>query len=94
MIERSTDGHVITVVFRLDDTSVGPLGVAGDFNGWNQTATPMQPDGTGMVATVVLEAGRRYRFRYHDGNGRWFNDSDADDYEPNDFGGYDGVLVT
>ena len=67
--------------------------VCGDFNDWSPTATPMKRRKDGrLAATVTLDAGRRYRFRYLLDDGRWENDWAADDYAPNDFGGDDSVV--
>lgn len=41
---------------------------------------------------MVLDAGRRYLFRYLAAGEHWFNDDAADDYEPNGFGGSDSVV--
>lgn len=67
--------------------------LCGDFNDWSTTATPMtrRKDGS-LAATLTLEPGRRYRFRYLLGDGRWENDWAADDYAANEFGGEDSVL--
>ena len=67
--------------------------VCGEFNEWSPTATPMKPrkDGT-LAATVTLEKGRRYRFRYLLDGEQWENDWAADDYVPNEFGGEDSVI--
>ncbi len=68
------------------------VAVLGDFNEWDPTAMPMRKTGDVQTASVVLEGGRRYFFRYLDEGGRWFNDEAADDYQPNDFGGSDSVV--
>ena len=67
--------------------------VCGEFNDWSPTATPMKrrKDGS-LTATLAMEAGRRYRFRYLLDDGRWENDWAADGYAPNDFGGDDSVI--
>ena len=67
--------------------------LCGDFNDWSPTATPMKrrKDGS-LTASVDLEAGRQYRFRYLLDDGRWENDWAADAYLPNDFGGDDSVI--
>jgi 1,4-alpha-glucan branching enzyme len=67
--------------------------LCGDFNDWSPTATPMKrrKDGS-FSATIALDAGRRYRFRYLLGDGRWENDWAADDYVANEFGGEDSVI--
>jgi 1,4-alpha-glucan branching enzyme len=69
--------------------------LVGDFNDWDSDDTPLVTDGNGMVvATLMLEAGKKYAFRYRTKDGRWFNDECADDYEPNEFGGSNGILTT
>jgi 1,4-alpha-glucan branching enzyme len=67
--------------------------LCGDFNDWSPTATPMKrrKDGS-FSATIALDAGRRYRFRYLLGDGRWENDWAADDYVANELGGEDSVI--
>ena len=67
--------------------------VCGEFNDWSPTATPMKRRKDGVfAATVTLETGRRYRFRYLLDGGGWENDWAADDYVPNEFGGEDSVI--
>jgi len=87
-------GQKVEVTFRmppLDD--VVELNLCGDFNGWQVKGAPLtqESDGT-WVATLVLEAGKSYRFRYFDNQGRWHNDWEADAYVPNEFGTEDSVL--
>lgn len=57
--------------------------LVGDFNDWDEQATPMQRLKNGeFKVTLDLEAGRDYSFRYLiDGKG-WENDWDADLYVP------------
>jgi 1,4-alpha-glucan branching enzyme len=75
----------------LDD--VVELSLCGDFNKWQVKGVPLiqESDGT-WVAKLVLDAGKSYRFRYSDNQGRWHNDWEADAYVPNDFGSEDSVL--
>jgi len=87
-------GRKVEVTFRMppmDD--VVELYLCGDFNGWKVKGIPLtlESDGT-WVAKAVLDAGKSYRFRYHDNQGRWLNDDAADAYVPNDFGSDDSVL--
>jgi hypothetical protein len=44
------------------------------------------------TATVELEAGQRYRFRYLLDGKEWLNDWYADDYEDNLYGTSDSVV--
>ena len=77
-----------------------PVSVVGDFNDWDPTATPLHRTKKGKkgrrgqvrTATVVLEPGRSYAFRYVDDDERWFDDPDADRMVPNALGGFDGVI--
>lgn len=82
------------VTFELPaEIGVTTAHVCGDFNDWSPTSTPMKrrKDGS-LAATVALEAGRQYRFRYLLDDGRWENDWAADAYLPNDFGGDDSAI--
>lgn len=61
--------------------------VVGDFNDWSTSVTPMKRLKTGALnATVDLETGRSYQFRYLFGQSHWGNDPDADDHVPSPFG--------
>ena len=87
-------GRKVEVTFRmppLDD--VGELDLCGDFNGWQVKGVPLVPESDGTWAVkLILDAGKSYRFRYHDDQGRWHNDGEADAYVPNGFGSDDSVL--
>jgi len=85
-------GHVkVTFALPADGTDER-VSVVGEFNDWNPVATPLARRGEALRASVVLDVGRRYAFRYLADGGRWFNDDEADDYQGNDFGGTDSVL--
>jgi 1,4-alpha-glucan branching enzyme len=61
--------------------------VVGEFNNWSTSATPMKKSKNGAFsATVELEKGRSYQFRYLLGQSCWENDPDADGYLPTPFG--------
>ena len=67
--------------------------LAGTFNGWNTTATPMaDPDGDGeWMALVKLGRGRHlYKFV---ADGKWFADPANPQKEPDGQGGDNSVLV-
>lgn len=83
--KRTGRGARVKVTFRLPSGD-RQVAVAGDFNGWDPTATPMRKRGDTRSASVNLDPGRRYSFRYVDEHGRWFNDDLADEFEGNDFG--------
>jgi 1,4-alpha-glucan branching enzyme len=69
--------------------------VVGDFNNWNwEKGLPMKPTKKDYQASVELEPGRRYEFRYQMDNGDWENDWDADDYVPSPFEGVHNCVVS
>lgn len=67
--------------------------LVGDFNQWNESATPMEAlkDGRFKV-TVDLEKDSQYQFRYLVNGCEWHNDWDADEYIPNPFSGDNSVV--
>ena len=69
-----------------------PVGVAGDFNEWDWTATLFEERADVVEAVVTVAGGRQYEFRYRGANGTWFNDDRADDYVPNEFGGVNCLI--
>jgi 1,4-alpha-glucan branching enzyme len=89
----ATGGNV-EVTFRMPPMDeVVELFLCGDFNNWHTSGTPLVPEDDGTwVTTLLLKAGRSYRFRYYDNQGRWHNDWEADAYMPNDFGTEDSVV--
>ena len=84
----------VEVTFRMPPLDeVVELYLCGDFNDWQVKGVPLSQESDGTwVATLVLDAGKSYRFRYCDNQGRWHNDWEADAYVPNDFGTEDSVL--
>jgi 1,4-alpha-glucan branching enzyme len=72
---------------------VDSLHLCGEFNGWSESSTPMrrEPDGS-WSATLTLDGGKSYVFRYRDNHGEWHNDWSADAYVPNQFGTENSVL--
>jgi 1,4-alpha-glucan branching enzyme len=90
-VTRDAEGQVV-VEFRLPDVAATSAAVVGEFNDWSPTADPMVRDARGFVATIRLQPGRTYRFRYLLDGERWENDWQADDYVPNEFGGDDSVI--
>jgi 1,4-alpha-glucan branching enzyme len=84
----------VSVTFTIDrGVGAQTAAVCGEWNGWSADADVMRRDAEGgFSATVDLEAGRAYRFRYLLDGERWDNDWAADAYLPNGFGGDDSVV--
>ena len=68
--------------------------LVGEFNNWDETATPMQKKGATFKITVDLELNREYQFRYLVNDQDWHNDWHADRYFPNPFSGDNSVVTT
>ncbi len=68
--------------------------VCGDFNDWSRVAHRMGRVGDRFRATITVDSGTSYRFRYLIDNNRWENDEAADFYVPNNFGSEDAVIET
>lgn len=68
--------------------------IVGEFNEWNETASPMkkQKDGS-FSATLELETGRDYPFRYLC-SGQWYNDPNADRYVLCSYSGENNSVIS
>lgn len=68
--------------------------VVGDFNGWDERATPLRQTESGWMVSVELEAGRAYEYRYLVNGVDWHNDWQADGYARNAYGGDNSLVIT
>jgi len=80
-----------TVRFILIDPEAQEVFLAGSFNNWNPTKTPLTDIGHGhWVAEVVLPSGHHeYQFVV---DGRWIHDRSASRLVDNPFGGINSVV--
>ena len=88
-LPRAGDGGI---VFTLDDPAAVAVFLAGDFNGWNATATPLARNGEGQwSATVALAPGSyEYKFVVDD---QWLEDPANPERKSDPFGGANSVLT-
>lgn len=88
----------VKVEFTLPDTIAAEAKTAylvGDFNDWDESATPMGQLKSGKFkVTLELEPNRAYQFRYLINGKQWHNDWDADRYVANPFSGDNSVVNT
>jgi 1,4-alpha-glucan branching enzyme len=96
MIKRTTEkSGKVKVTFVLPYEEGQQIVVVGDFNNWDPTANKLAKRNNGTCsASVTLDQGQRYLFRYYLDSGSWFNDDAADGYEANEHGTENGVLLT
>ncbi len=86
----------VKVTFSLDENDARlPASVLGDFNGWDAAAHPLKKRNNGTWSVVVtLGQGKVFRFRYRTKAGAWFNDDEADGYEPTGVGSQNCLVKT
>ena len=90
----SQTGRTCRVTFKLPaEAKAKSAFVCGEFNDWDKSINPMKKlkDGS-FSATISLDSGSSYRFRYLLDGERWENDWSADDYQKNEFGSEDSVI--
>lgn len=89
---------VCKVTFSLPADAVGETSdvrLLGDFNDWSwEESIEMKASKAEFAATVELETGRAYEFRYLVGGSTWMNDHSADAYVPSPFPGIDNSVVS
>lgn len=90
--------NVCKVTFALskeEAKEANTVHVVGEFNEWSETANPLKKYKNGSFkATVNMEKGTKYQFKYLIDGESWMNDADADSFETNDFSGENSVVIT
>lgn len=96
MIKRSKgkSADKVKVTFVVSNNSdAQAISVVGDFNDWTPGKNKLVKRNNGTrSASVQLDKGESYRFRYFTGDGSWFNDEAADAYVQGDHGSDDCVV--
>lgn len=89
---------VCKVSFRVDAaeaSGASKVQLLGDFNNWDKSAEPMtQLKSNDFTATLELEAGKEYQFRYLIDGSVWKNEAQADLFVSNNFGEENSVVST
>jgi hypothetical protein len=85
----------VDVTFTLPaEVQAGTVALCGEFNDWSAGDTRLERGSDGSwQATIALEPGRSYRYRYLLDGQRWENDERADRQVPNALGSIDSVVV-
>ena len=83
------------VTFQLPrDIKAQSVALVGEFNDWDESATPMNKVKATWKTTLELERGREYQFRYLVNGTDWHNDPAADRYVPNNIDDDNCVVLT
>ena len=70
------------------------INIAGDFNSWSSTDTPLTKNKDGSFSVKLeLDAGREYQFRYLLDGYKWENEWNADKYIPAPYSNADNSVV-
>jgi Glycogen recognition site of AMP-activated protein kinase len=80
-----------TAHFELFAPAAAAVSLAGSFNDWNPTATPMQRQNEGSWTKELMLPSGHYQYRFVM-DGQWMEDPKAKDYVPNPYGGCNSVL--
>ena len=86
----------VKVTFALPSEEIeGAVSVVGDFNEWDPKATKLRKRANGThSASVTLDGGSEYAFRYFFEDGTWKNEEEADQVELSPFGTKNSVVLT
>lgn len=85
------DGNSVT--FRLYAPDAKSVHLAGSFNDWNTSETPMQgPDSHGYWSVTLTLPDGRYEYKFVVDGGRWLEDPQAMDRSPDGYGGFNSVV--
>ena len=86
---------VCDVTFMLPkEVKAKSAAVAGDFNSWDPTATPLKKVKGTWKTTLRLDKGQEYQYRFVVNDSEWLTDKEADKYVPNNVDGENSVVVT
>ena len=80
------------IVFTYGDPAPAAVYLAGDFNGWNATATPMTRDANGQWSAVVALDPGTYEYKFIV-DGEWVEDPANPEKKTDPFGGANSVLT-
>jgi len=88
--EATSRSRCICVEF--NHPSANEVCIAGSFNNWQPSATPMIRTGEGKWVKELALAPGRYEYRFVV-DGQWVDDPAAKETIPNSYGGFNAVLV-
>ncbi len=84
-------GSMHEVEFSFSAPNARKVFIAGKFNNWSTSATPMKKDRDGTWRVKVKLSPGRHEFKYFV-DGAWAQNIPGADLVPNSFGTYNGVI--
>ena len=88
----SRSRHLHSVRVEFTQMHARKVFIAGTFNDWQPSATPMISQGGGRWAQELTLAPGHYEYRFVV-DGEWINDPAAKETVPNPFGGNNSILI-
>lgn len=82
------------LLFVFHDDGAESVAVAGDFNGWNQFATPLKRNGSGLWSTEITSPrSGRLEYKFIIDGQRWIEDPSNGMKALDSYGGFNSVVV-
>ncbi len=82
------------LMFVFHDDAASSVSVAGNFNDWNQLATPLKRDASGLWSTeLAVTTTGRFEYKFVVDGQRWLEDPSNGMKTPDNHGGLNSVLV-
>jgi len=82
------------VLPKLNAKNAKSVHLVGEFNQWDEAATPMKKMANGNFSiTLDLPKGKSYQFRYLIDKQLWENDDQADQYAFNEYAAADNSVI-
>lgn len=79
--------------FKLVAPDAEAVAVAGTFNDWDSSGTPLQKDPNGTWRTRLVLASGRYEYRFVVDGHQWVSDPAATEHAPNPHGDTNSIRV-
>jgi glycosidase len=87
------DAIDVTFSYQPLISGVSSVHLAGEFNGWNTTATPMSDaDGDGTYTVTIPLSPKSYEYKFLIDGTTWLEDPNAEDSTPDPYGGNNSVI--
>ena len=82
------------LLFVFHDDTAASVSVAGDFNEWNRTTTPLERNGAGLWSTeIAVPHAGRFEYKFIINGQRWMEDPSNGMKTPDNHGGLNSVIV-
>jgi 1,4-alpha-glucan branching enzyme len=82
------------LLFVFHDDGAESVALAGDFNGWDPLATPLERNGAGLWSKEVLApSSGQFEYKFIVNGNRWVEDPSNGMKAPDSYGGLNSVIV-